>query len=311
MVGTGAIILIVVNGLLSCIGIIVNFLVALVVFKNEELRNELNLLIASLSVADMTVCLAAQPMYIVTLGSEESEGFKYAFELTALFALHASFNSLTGITINRMLVLLHPFSYTMSHHRKRVYVAVLGGIWVSSVILAYYFTTDSGRKISPYVHTVMFSMFIFTYAYIFWMARKQVSKIASQMHSVPFNHKAMKIRKENSAAITSAILVCSSLVCFFPDIVFDYMRIVDEVRSRWSFTLLFLSSAINPCIYVWRNARFRLALLRTIHCFPASRDRIISNRVNPVQTQSQIGGFTKGKASTIQGQGNCTIDDPT
>ena len=312
MVGTEVIFLIVVNAFLSCIGIIANFLVVLVVLKNREIRNELNLLIASLAVADLTVCLAAQPMYIVTLGSEESDGFKYAFELTAFISLHASFNSLTGITINRMAVLLHPFSYTMSHHRKRLYIGILGGIWASSVILAYYFTTDSGRKTTPYVHTAMFSLFIFSYAYIFWVARKQVRTISSQMQSVSFNHKATKIHSENNAAKTSAILVSTSLTCFFPDIVFDYMHIVDEMRFSWAFTLLFLSSTMNPCIYVWRNGRFRLALLRTLHCIPVLRDWIISsNRVNPVQMEStnQRVVSTKGMASTVHGQGKCSIED--
>ena len=313
MAGTRVIFVIVINGLFSFIGIIVNFLVVLVVLKNQQMRNELNLLIASLSVADMIVCSVAQPMYIVTLSCEESKEFRYAFELIAFIGLHASFNSLTGITINRMAVLLHPFSYTMSHHRKRLYIGILGGIWVSSVILAYYFTTDSGRAVTPYVHTVMFSMFIFSYAYIFWVARKQVRKIATQMQSVSFNHKATKIQSENSAAKTSAILVSASLTCFFPDIVFDYMRIVDEVRFSWAFTLLFLSSTINPCIYVWRNERFRLALLRTIHCIPALRDSIVSsNRVNPVSqmdSTNQRGMSTKGKASTIQEHVNCTIED--
>lgn len=313
MIGTEVIFLVVVNGLLSFIGIIVNVLVVLVVFKNQQMRNELNLLITSLSVADIVVCLAAQPMYMVTLCIEESGEFKYAFELVAFIGLHASFNSLTGITINRMAVLLHPFSYTLSHHLKRLYVCIIGGIWVSSVILAYYFTTDSGREISAHVHAVMFSMFIFSYAYIFWVARKQVRKISSQVQSVSFNHKATKIQSENSAAKTSAILVTSSLVCFFPDIVFDYLRMVDEMRFEWLFTLLFLSSAINPCIYVWRNERFRLVLLRTIHCIPAIRDRIISStRVHPLQLEStnQKGVSTKGKANTVTRLDNyCSVED--
>lgn len=287
MIGTEVIFLVVVNGLLSFIGIIVNVLVVLVVFRNQQMRNELNLLITSLSAADIVVCFAAQPMYMVTLCIDESEEFKFVFEFVAYIGLHASFNSLTGITINRMAVLLHPFSYTMSHHRKRLYVGIIGGIWVSSVILAYYFTTDSGRAISAHVHAVMFSMFIFSYAYIFWVARKQVRKISSQMQSVSFNHKATKIQSENSAAKTSAILVTSSLMCFLPDIVFDYLHMVDEMRFQWLFTLLFLSSAINPCIYVWRNERFRLVLLRTIYCVPAIRDRIISStRVYPVQLEN-------------------------
>lgn len=312
MVATEVHLLIAVNGVLCFIGSIINFLVVLVVLKNHEMRNELNLLISSLSAADLIVCLVAQPMYMVTLGYETaSEEFKYAFELTAFIGLHASFNSLTGITINRMAVLLHPFSYTMSHHRKRLYVCILGGIWCTSIILAYYFTTYTGRKASPYVHTFMFSLFVFSYAYIFWVANKQVRKISSQMQSVSFNHKATKIQSENNAAKTSAILVSSSLICFFPDIVFDYMQIVNEMRFSWSFTLLFLSSSINPCIYVWRNERFRLALLRTLHCIPVLRDRIISsNRVNPIGLDSTHGRVsTKGKASTVRGQASCSIEE--
>jgi len=108
-------------------------------------------------------------------------------------------------------------------------------------------------------------------------------------------------------------LVTSSLVCFIPDIVFDYLHMVDEMRFGWLFTLLFLSSAVNPCIYVWRNERFRLVLLRTVHCFPAIRDRIISStRVNPGQMEStkQKGVPTKGKASTVPGLDNqCSVED--
>lgn len=300
---------IVMNGLLSFSGVVINSLVILVVYKNREMRDEMNLLMVSLSVSDMIVCSIAQPMYIISKSIEISNGFRDWFELIALIGLHASFNSLTGITINRMAVLLHPFSYSMSHHRKRLYVAIVGGIWFSSVVLSYFFTTDSGRRISPYVHTFMFSMFMFAYAYIFWVARKQIGKISSQMQSVSFNHKATKIRRENSATKTSALLVGATLVSFFPDIVFDYMRIVDEIRFSWAFTLLFLSSTINPCIYVWRNERFRVALLRTIHCIPVLRDRIVSsNRMYTVGAEStnQKKLTTRGKPSMIRGQTNCS-----
>ncbi|XP_022804538.1 melatonin receptor type 1B-like [Stylophora pistillata] len=302
-----------VNGVLCFIGAIVNFLVVFVVLKNRQMRDELNLLMASLSIADLIVCLVAQPMYIVILGTETGAGFKYAFELTAFIGVHASFNSLTGITINRMAVLLNPFSYTMSHHRTRLYASILGGIWGCSIILAYFFTTDSGRKVTPHVHTFMFALFIFTYAYIFWVARKQVRKISSQVQSVSFNHKAAtKIKSENSAAKTSAILVSASLICFFPDIVFDWMKIVDKMRFDWAFTLLFLSSSMNPCIYVGRSGSFRLALLRTIRCIPVLRDHIVSsNRVHPIgfdsTHRSKAGASRKEKESSVRGQANGSL----
>lgn len=314
MVATKVHLLMALNGILCSIGTVVNFLVIVVILKNRQMRNELNLLMASLSIADLIVCLIAQPMYIVILGKETTAGFKYAFELTAFIGVHASFNSLTGITVNRMAVLLNPFSYTMSHHRTRLYVSILGGIWGSSIILAYFFTTDSGRKVTPHVHTFMFALFIFTYTYIFWVARKQVRKISSQVQSVSFNHKAAKIKSENSAAKTSAILVTASLICFFPDIVFDWMGIVDKMRFDWAFTLLFLSSSANPCIYVMRNESFRFALLRTTRCIPVLRDHIISsNRVNPIGLdsthRSRGGASRKENGSTVKGQTDCDLEE--
>ena len=303
---------IVVNGILSFVGSVVNSLVILVVYKYPEMRNELNLLIASLSTADMIVCSVAQPMFIIYKSAQVSKTFKCSFELIAFIGCHASFNSLTGITINRMAVLLRPFSYTMSHHRIRLYIAIAGGIWCSSMIAAYYFTTDTGRLIAPYVHTFMFSVFFGSYGYIFWVARKQVRMIFLQLQSVSFNHKASKIQHEHSAAKTSAILVSSSLLCFSPDIVFDYLGIVDEMRFAWSFTLLFLSSAINPCIYVWRNQRFRVVLWRTFYCIPALRERFVSsNRVIPIEAEHSYHGSQASNrmASTIRLQNSCSMEE--
>ena len=298
MVSAWVLVLSVINGILGFVGTLANFFVVFVVYKNQELQTELNLLIASLSSADFTVSLIAQPMYIVFLNGTSENNFKDIFELIALIGLHASFNSLTGITLNRMAVILCPFSYSFSHHRKRLYASIIFGIWFSSIGLAYYFTTSSGKLIQPYVHTLMFSMFVLSYACIFRAARRQMKKISSQFQSVAFNHNAAKLKRENSAAKTSAILVSSSLVCFFPDIVFDYMRIVDEMRFSWSFTLLFVSSAVNPCIYVWRNERFRTALWHAVRCLPLLRNRGSSNRVHPLTVDARKNTTRSGERAS-------------
>lgn len=286
MVNAGDVFLSILNGLLAVLGSTMNFLVILVISKNGELQNELNILMASLACADFFNSLLAQPLFVCYINGARTSPFKDVFEIMALVGLHASFNNLLGITINRVWVLCSPFSNALFVQWKRL-ATILTVIWLSSIGLGIFFYTKHGKLISPYTHAVMFSLFIFTYSYIFWIAWKQTKKIASQAQSLSHNHRATKVKSENSAARTSALLVGSSMLCFIPDIVYDFMGVVDEQRFSWAFTLLFLSSSLNPCIYVWRTQIFRSALRSTLSRLPLIRDHISSSVAYPVERSKQ------------------------
>lgn len=62
---------------------------------------------------------------------------------------------------------------------------------------------------------------------------------------------------------TLAILISVSVVLFLPDTWFQLAGSDDYTRFRWSFTTMFMSSFLNPCVYVWRCEKFRVALYKT------------------------------------------------
>ena len=67
------------NGILSAFGSVMNFTVAFVIFKNKDLRKGLNLLILSLSLADLLTNVFAQPMYIYLLVNEKEKNLYTLF----------------------------------------------------------------------------------------------------------------------------------------------------------------------------------------------------------------------------------------
>lgn len=258
-----------INGILSIVGTVLNLTVCIVILRNEELQNGLDLLIGNLCFADLAVCLLAQPMYVVLLNdstdNEETKTFENAFLYLSIITMHAVALNLLCIAINRMIAIAHPFSNTLFFSKFKI-LMVICGIWVFSICLAVFVLTPIGEKyFSPYSHIFIILSFLFCYVRIFWIARKQQRQINIQMESVIHNHRQIRLQKANRATKTTLLIVVSLMVCFFPDTVYDFHPNyeINEVREDWLFTLLFFSCSLNPCIYMWRTDTFKIAAKRT------------------------------------------------
>lgn len=254
----------VINAILAVFGTAVNFLVCVVIYKNEELQNGLDLLIANLCFADLSICIIAQPMYVAYLNGVLSDEIKTAFSYFSLIALHAVALNLLAIAVNRMVAIAHPFTNTFIVSKFKV-LMVICAIWISAIAVAVFLFTEPGKRFSPYSHVMIILTFLTCYARIFFIARKQRKQINIQMQSVSHNHQTVRLQKANRANITSALIVLSLMICFVPDTIYDFLpdEIMD-VRKKWLFTLLFLSCSINPCIYMWRTEIFKVAMKRTL-----------------------------------------------
>ncbi|KAJ7337217.1 hypothetical protein OS493_010074 [Desmophyllum pertusum] len=120
------------------------------------------------------------------------------------------------------------------------------------------------KRVAAYVHLGMSLAWVGGYIGLFWLVKKHKTKIMSLEGSPTIQLQTASLEYESEAAKTSAILVASSLLCFFPDIVLDFMGQADESRMAWGFTILFLSSSLNPCLIVWRSHQFRAVLTKTL-----------------------------------------------
>lgn len=268
MTATRVISLSILNGLLSVFGSVMNFTVAFVIFKNKNLRKGLNLLILSLSLADLLTNALAQPMYIYLLVNEEKNDLytvKKVFQFFAFVSLHASTNNLAAITLYRLRALSRLFRHVILISRQQAWCVIVT-VWVMAGIMAVTFNIEPGKSVAPYVHLVVISAWIGSYAGIFCLVRKHKRRIMSNegIPSSPFMMANLKY--ESDAAKTSAILVGTSLVCFFPDVVFELLGTADENRLLWCYTLLFSSAVMNPCVFVCRSQHFRAAFRKTVQC---------------------------------------------
>lgn len=268
MTATRVISLTVLNGVLSVFGSVMNFTVAFVICKNKDLRKGLNLLILSLSLADLLTNVLAQPIYIYLLANEEGNDLytlKKAFQFFAFVSLHASTNNLAAITLYRLRALSRLFRHIILISRQQAWFVIII-VWIVAGIMAVLFNIEPGKSAAPFVHLVVILAWIGSYAGIFWLVRKHKQRIMSKkgIPSSPFMMANLKY--ESEAAKTSAILVGTSLVCFFPDVVFELLGAADENRLLWGYTLLFASAVINPCVFVCRSQQFRAAFRKTVQC---------------------------------------------
>ena len=268
MASTRVVSLGIINGLLSVFGSLMNVLVTLVILQKPELQKGLNFLIVSLTAANIINCLVAQPMYIYFLSNGHvNNSFLITFELIAYIGLHAVVSNLITITYHRMNALSRPFTHLLQVSRWDLFIAI-ASTWIVSVIIGVVFAPSlPGRAVACYFHGLMIALLILTYIRILWVSRRKRIQIAEKVGTASYQHQAATIKQENAAAVTSAILVGTTLLCFLPDVVFDLMswRDARDQRRIWTYTLLFSCSTLSPCIVIWRSQQLRRALLRMIN----------------------------------------------
>ena len=77
----------------------------------------------------------------------------------------------------------------------------------------------------------------------------------------------LKIQAKKRAANTFIYYICMVL-CYFPAVVSALIRETykENWNIRWYFadTILFMNSAINPFLYIWRNREIRRAVLKIL-----------------------------------------------
>lgn len=254
------------NSLLSAFGSLMNLLLAFVIVHNPNLQKGLNLLLLSLCVADFMNCAISQPMYVHAIldNSDDTASTYYlVFTIIAFITLHASTTNLVAMTLHRMKALSRPFTHFLLVSKKQV-LFVIALVWTASTTVGVFFATDAGKLVAAYFHLAMTLAWIAGYVGLFWLVKQHKTKIVSLEGSPTTQLQTASLQYESEAAKTSAILVVSSLACFFPDIVLDFMGRADESRMAWGFTILFMSSSINPCLIIWRSQQFRQVLGKTV-----------------------------------------------
>ena len=209
-----------VNAVASIIGTVGNLLVCFVVKKFRFLgRPKAELFIASLAVADLLVCVFAQPMYVL---------FLYGLLPTQLNMIR------TAVTwISTLVSVCHLFSISIERflslfflHRHRFFITD-HIIWKSIVftwLVAISFGAPASilrkaRHIAQYFVIAILLIMPVLYAGIFYIVRLQGQRIRKQIPAQKLSNSQKSFAKERKILYMIAVVVGAFYVCITPLIV--------------------------------------------------------------------------------------------
>ena len=265
----------VLNTLLIPICIAGNVLVLAAVWRNPSLRTPSTILLCSLAVSDLFVGILLLPVniaiarfYFLSGSSSYSRLFQARFFFTFQLC-GVSLETMTAISLDRYLALRYHMRYpNLMTSKRAVYVAAT--FWCKNVILSLISIWKRNTIFLVAVVLIALCLFIssITYNAIYRIVRHHQHQIHAQQQAVQSMNaeQNLKIQAKKHAANTFIYYICMVL-CYFPSAVSTLITVTYEPHLNISLyfdTIVFMNSAINPFLYIWRNREIRRAVLKIL-----------------------------------------------
>ena len=268
------IVLLVLNTFLSITGFLGNTLILAALHKESSLHPPSKLLLRSLAITDLLVGIIVEPLNVAYLMSVKSKRWDICYNVyVALFTASyilcsVSLLVLTAISVDRLLALWLGLRYRQVVTLRSVYITVIV-MWVLPIVATTsYIWNPQLLSLLLYIHlSFCLSIIIFSYMKIFFTLRHyqiQVTVAQEQpRQAIPLN--IARYRK----AVYSALWVQFTLfICYLPFGITQALTDLKSVRfsssvylaKTFSFTFVFLNSALNPLLYCWKIKEVRQAV---------------------------------------------------
>ena len=268
------IVLLVLNTSLSITGFLGNTLILAALHKESSLHPPSKLLLRSLAITDLLVGIIVEPLNVAYLMSVKSKRWDICYNVyVALFTASyilcsVSLLVLTAISVDRLLALWLGLRYRQVVTLRSVYITVIV-MWVLPIVATTsYIWNPQLLLLLLYIHlSFCLSIIIFSYMKIFFTLRHyqiQVTVAQEQpRQAIPLN--IARYRK----AVYSALWVQVTLfICYLPFGITQALTDLKSVRfsssvylaKTFSFTFVFLNSALNPLLYCWKIKEVRQAV---------------------------------------------------
>ncbi|XP_076344331.1 protein trapped in endoderm-1-like isoform X2 [Tachypleus tridentatus] len=285
------------------IGFLGNFISILALCRRTMLRNATTAFVISLCTADFLFCTINLPLtasrYIHQawlLGDTACSLFPFFFYGN----VGASLMSMTLITVNRFIIFNYHHLYGKIY-KKRFVVLMIIFCWVFSFGLLMPTLTRAwgefgldkatfsctilmrnGRSPKKFLFVVGFLIpcivIILSHSSIIWKVRKSRRNVeahtqVNRSSTNPLFKQTIHQKDESRLNRMIVIIFCSFVVCFLP------LMIVNVFDSKYSFptihvvasVLAWMSSCINPFIYVGLNRHYRRAYYRFLCSKPRTQ----------------------------------------
>ncbi|NXY57830.1 NMUR2 protein, partial [Callaeas wilsoni] len=294
------------------VGVVGNFLVCLVILKHRNMKTPTNYYLFSLAVSDLLVLLFGMPLEVYEMWSNYPFLFGPVgcYLKTALFetVCFASILSVTTLSVERYIAILHPFRAKLESTRRRALRTIVA-LWVLSVLFALPNTGTHGIALQRFPNgtlvpgsatcTVVMPLWVYNCivqitSFLFYVLPMGVISVLYYLmglrlkgdESLEVEEMAVNVQRPSRKSVTKMlfVLVIVFAICWAP---FHIDRLFFSFVVEWTeplantFNLIhvvsgvffYLSSATNPIIYNLLSQRFRMAFLSVIspcckHCAP-------------------------------------------
>ena len=253
--------------------IVLNGSSILTISKCSHLKEKISYnLIMLQSMADLTVGLVGIPAFAYVVIPKTMYSHASCMGLLVLLRLMVipsllSVVTLTAMTIERYIGVLHPLKHRTLVTKRRIVTSVLfPGLFyaISLTLLSLLQTRLLGKLVSASLFAFVF-LAMFVYTRIFITIRKREIPGSNDTSA------KCSFLKEVHLAKCCFLAVLCFVVCFFPGITLPFLVDNDDdlyqMLRPWATITMLLNSVVNSVIFFWTRTKLRKEACKILKCF--------------------------------------------
>ena len=264
------------NSILIIPTILLNAIAIITILKFSQLNSKpCYFIILVQSVIDLAVGVLSLPLFLVFLASGIGKipnciVATLAFKSTIL-PVGISTITLSAMTLERYIAILHPYAYIAKVTKKRLLIYVCSG---AAMVFSLFFPSLGIKKLIVAISVMLIFFFtVFAYTRIYVVARK-LARSQNQLHDAAgeenLTRKKLFLREIKLAKSCFIAVICFCVLCFLPTAFlipfYIYLNQFEYLAFLiWIVTLALLNSIVNSLIFFWTKTMLRKQAVKMIY----------------------------------------------
>ena len=251
--------------------ILLNAVSIITIVKSSQLKSKICYFIILMeSVTDLTVGLFGIPLFLIFLitgiGKISNCLIAILAYRSSVLPIGVSILTLSALTMERYIAILHPYSYSTQVTKKRILTYVCFGVVVMFGIVILSLAIEGLiKRFTMALAILFFTSAAYIYTKIYTVVRKLAcSKNELQDSQVVNNltRQKMFIQEIKQAKNCFIVVICFFFLCFLPVIVTNVVagsvnKYKLQAIQNWATTLGLSNSSINSVIFFWTKTLLR------------------------------------------------------